>query len=253
MKQRITEWIEKVDLNYHERQFKAPYRSTVAFCDWLEEIRYLCQGSRLRIIDLASGGGANICYMKKRYPKCKFVGVDINPDLVTSGNKFFRDRGIENCCLELGDIYKLDKKYISEFDGIVSFQVLLGLPEFKEPIIAMSKLRAKWIALSSLFYDGPISCTIQVQDYDTTLQPYREGFYNVYSLPVVKKFLSERGYSNIQSTPFEIDIDLPKPKIKRRGTYTEKLQNGHRLQISGPLLMPWYFIAAKQGNTHNKK
>jgi Lysylphosphatidylglycerol synthase TM region len=30
MKQRTTEWIEKVDLQYHERQFKEPYRSTVA-------------------------------------------------------------------------------------------------------------------------------------------------------------------------------------------------------------------------------
>jgi ubiquinone/menaquinone biosynthesis C-methylase UbiE len=246
MKQRTTEWIEKVDTKYHERQFKEPYRSTVAFCDWLEEIGYIRNDSHLRIIDLASGQGANIYYMGKRYPQSAFIGVDINPDLVTSGNKFFQDKGIRNCHLELGDIYKLDEKYASKFDGIVSFQTLSWLPEWKEPIIAMSKIHAKWIALSSLFHDGPISCTIEVQTYNTTLQPYIESFYNVYSLPVVKTFLSEIGYSNFRSTPFEIDIDLPKPDTKGMGTYTEKLQNEHRLQISGPLLMPWYFIAAKE-------
>ena len=29
-------------------------------------------------------------------------------------------------------------------------------------------------------------------------------------------------------------------------TYTETLQNGKRLQISGPLLMNWYFIYAEK-------
>jgi hypothetical protein len=78
------------------------------------------------------------------------------------------------------------------------------------------------------------------------MNPTKQSFYNVYSMPVVRKFLSAEGYSQFQQTPFEIDIDLPKPAHKGRGTFTEKLQNGHRVQISGPLLMPWYFIAAKR-------
>ena len=200
----------------------------------------------MRILDIGSGSGANIYYMVKRYSNSTFLGVDINPDLVMRGNQFFQDNGIENCRLVQGDIYKLDEAYRSVFDGIVSFQTLSWLPEFKEPITAMSKLRAKWMALTSLFYDGPLSCTIDVQDYDATLQPCKESFYNIYSLPVVKAFLSEQGYAKFQFTPFEIDIDLPKPDTKGRGTYTEKLQNGCRLQCSGPLLMPWYFIAIEE-------
>lgn len=246
MKQRATEWIEKVNTEYHERQFKEPYRSTVAFCDWLEEIGYIQKDSQLRIIDLCSGQGANIYYLGKRYPKSTFTGVDINSDLVISGNKFFKDSKIWNCHLEIGDIYKLDRKYVSEFDGILSFQTLSWLPEFKEPIEAMVDLQARWIALTSLFYDGQVSCTIEVREYDTTLNPRRDSFYNVYSLPVIEKCLSEKGYRNLQFTPFEIDIDLPKPSKKVMSTYTEKLENEHRLQISGPLLMPWYFIAARK-------
>jgi SAM-dependent methyltransferase len=246
MKQRTTEWIEKVDFQYHERQFERPYRSTVIFCDWLEQIGYIRKDSCLRILDLGSGAGANIYYMSKRYPNSIFIGVDINYDLVMKGNEFFEKNAIKNCSLEQGDIYNLDKRYIGAFDGIISFQTLSWLPEFKEPIISMTKLNPKWIALTSLFYDGPLSCTIEVQDYDSNLQPCMKSFYNVYSLPVVRKFLSELGYCKFKFTPFEIDIDLPKPDSKGRGTFTEKLQSGRRLQISGPLLMPWYFIAVKK-------
>lgn len=245
MKQRTTEWLENLDYQYHECQFQKPYCSTVAFCDWLEQIGYISKDKKLTVLDLGCGQGANVYYLGKRYPHSKFIGVDLNPDLVKDGNKIFKSAGISNCHLERADIYKLSDKYVSQFDGILSFQTLSWLPEFKEPIKAMSKLQADWIALSSLFYDGPLSCTVQVQDYDNTLCPSVQSFYNVYSLPVTRNFLSDVGYSAFKYTPFEIDIDLPKPMHKGRGTFTEKLQNGNRIQISGPLLMPWYFIAAK--------
>jgi len=245
MKQRTTEWIENIDLNYHERQFDTPYQSTIAFCDWLEEIGYINKDSQFTVIDLASGQGANTYYLAQRYKKSKFIGIDINSELVLRGNKYLQDKGIKNCYLEVGDIYRLEDKYISEIDAIVSFQTLSWLPEFKEPLAAMTKLKSKWIALTSLFYDGPISCTINVTDYDPKLYPIKESFYNIYSLPVVKEYMSELGYNHFESTPFEIGLDLPKPITKGRGTFTEKLENGRRLQISGPLLLPWNFIAVK--------
>lgn len=246
MKQRTTdEWLEKTNIEYHERQFKEPYRSTVAFCDWLEKIGYIERNSQLRIMDLCSGQGANIYYMAKRYPKSKFVGVDINSCIVKKGNTFFKSMGIKNCHLEVGDIYNLDSKYVSKFHGIVSYQTLSWLPEFEEPIEAITKLDPQWIAITSLFYDGQVSCTIEVKEYDTALELSEEVFYyNIYSLPIIKKLFYMKGYLSFQSTPFEIDIDLPKPKKKVMGTYTKKLKDGHRLQISGPLLMPWYFVAA---------
>lgn len=249
MQQRTSEWLHGVNLQYHDRQFQEPYRSTVAFCDWLEGLGFLQKNSRLNILDLACGQGANIYYMGKRFPHSTFTGVDLNQDIVLRGNQFLHQGGVTNGCLEQGDLYRLDHKYVSAFDGIVSFQTLSWLPDFRQPLKAMSGLHAKWMALTSLFYDGPLSCTVQVQDYDAALRPCMESYYNVYSLPVVRKYLAELGYSEIRSAPFEIDIDLPKPVHQGKGTYTEKLQDGHRLQISGPLLMPWHFIAAEKSRT----
>jgi hypothetical protein len=59
--------------------------------------------------------------------------------------------------------------------------------------------------------------------------------------------LKDKGYTVFKYCPFEMDIDLPKPEHTLMGTYTKTLPNGKRLQISGPLLMNWYFIyAAKE-------
>lgn len=232
-------WIE----DYHDRQFREPYRSTVAFCNWLERIGYVSKDMQFSVLDLGCGKGANIYYMSQKFPNANFVGVDVNPDLVSVGNRFFQEQNIINCRLETGDIYALDEEYAGRFDGIASFQTLMCLPEHRKPLAAMAKLRPKWIALSSLFYDGPVSCTIHVHDHGNDEAP-KTGYYNVYSLADVDRFLNGLGYGGFQAVPFEIDVDLPRPNGKGRGTYTEKLADGRRLQISGPLLMPWHFVGA---------
>ena len=244
MNQRKTEWLEKADMDYNERQFKYPYRSTVAFCDWLEELGYIDKNSEYKILDLGSGQGANIHYMNSRYPNCTYKGIDINEVLVEKGNQFFADQGVENCHLEVGDIYNLNNKYMGEFDGIISLQTLSWLPEYKKPLKAICDLSPRWLALSSLFFEGMVASTTDVHLYDESGAIYKESFYNVYSLPIVKAFLSENNYEEFQYVPFEIDIDLPEPEDKSMSTYTVKLESGERLQISGPLLMPWYFISA---------
>ena len=64
--------------------------------------------------------------------------------------------------------------------------------------------------------------------------------YNVYSLPRFIKYCRDLGCSKVVTEPFEIDIDLPRPERSGgMGTYTQQLADGHRLQLSGPLHMPW--------------
>ncbi|MGZ4881985.1 MAG: hypothetical protein ACXV7G_13160, partial [Halobacteriota archaeon] len=69
MKQRLDEWLSFRN-EYHTQQFREPKRSTVAFCDWLEAMEVLHDDSRLKILDMCSGQGANIAYMAKRFPGC---------------------------------------------------------------------------------------------------------------------------------------------------------------------------------------
>ena len=81
------EWLEitKNSIDYHERQFKTPYRSTIAFCNWLENLEVITPNSALEIVDIGSGKGANIFYMAKTYKKSNFLGIDLNSELVEGG------------------------------------------------------------------------------------------------------------------------------------------------------------------------
>ncbi len=47
---------------------------------------------------------------------------------------------------------------------------------------------------------------------------------------------------SVKSYNFEIDIDIPKPPIDHMGTYTMTVDNGKRIQISGPILMLWKIV-----------
>ncbi len=250
MKQRLTGWLEitkKDILNYHEKQFKKPYRSTIFFCQWLESFGLLSKNKKDIILDIGAGMGSNIYYMAKKYPKSFFLGIDI-ASLVRTGNKYFKKLGQSNCRLVKGDLYALNKNYVDKFTGIVSYQTLSWLPDYKLPILKMAGLKAEWIAITSLFYEGDINCKTIVQDYTTPLsdKPYKEAFYNIYSLKLIQELFKKCGYRKFDYIRFEIDVDLPKPKTKGMGTYTERLANGKRIQISGPLLMNWYFILARK-------
>jgi len=250
-KQRKTEWLEMTKegkTDYHERQYKQPYRSTVTFCNWLESLAFFNKSEKLRIADIGAGQGANLFYMAKRYPNTIFVGIELNPDLVKWGNEYFTQFQQDNCQLVEGDLYNLSKEHIGKYDGIVSYQTLMAFPEYKTPIRKIVELQPKWIAITSLFFDGDVNCEIKIQDYTIPLSgnPFSVYHYNIYSIPMVRKLLVDYGYSDFKYIHFEIDIDLPKPKGKGMGTYTEKLQNGKRIQISGPILMSWYFVVAKR-------
>ncbi|MGG1664125.1 class I SAM-dependent methyltransferase [Brevibacillus sp. NRS-1366] len=241
------EWME-ITTDYHKKQFGIPYRSTVLFCEWLEEKGLLNAHDHKKIVDIGAGQGANLNYMAKKFPASGFKGIDLNACLVDQGNRYFQDHHLTNCRLLQGDLYQLDQAHIGLYDGVVSYQTLSWLPEYQTPLRKMMELDADWIALTSLFFDGDVDCTITVKDYTQSIggENYRQSYYNIYSLNRVKEFFKENGYTKFSSIPFEIDIDLPKSEKTGMGSYTEKLTDGRRLQISGPVLMSWYFLCAQK-------
>ena len=226
--------------SYHDKQFQEIKRSTVKFYDWIESLNILSSESTIHVADVGAGQGANVLYASKRYPEAKFTGIDINPDLIKKGNRHIERQ--TNCRLLVGDLYNFDQKHIGAYEGIVSLQVLPFLPDYEIPIQKMIELSPTFIAMSALLYDGDVECNIKMHDFS---EPHGRTFnYNTYSLLRIIECFYSYGYRNVNYSPFEIDIDIPKPKSTGMGTYTENLENGRRIQISGPLLMNWYFFVA---------
>ena len=98
--------------------------------------------------------------------------------------------------------------------------------------------------MTGLFYEGDITCRIEIEEF---IKNSRKVFYNTYSIPAVNRYCKALNYEISKYFPFEISIDLIKPNNKDiLGTYTEKIIVNEfdlkRIQISGPLLMNWYTI-----------
>ena len=190
-------------------------------------------------------GGAVDAYFATLHRKLNIMGVDLVDHSFWMLNEFATDDIKSRVKLEIGDWYCLNTEYVNAFDGVISVQTLSFLEEWKKPLEKIVDLNPKWIGLSSLFYEGKIDFKVKVTDYNN--ETVKHYYYNVYPLPIIKEYLVQRGYSLFKYSPFEIDIDIPKPNHSGMETYTVKTDDGRRLQISGGLLMPWYFIyAAKE-------
>ena len=236
MKQRISEWemnlMDKVQLEYHTKQWDNPKRATIHFSNYISN---KIKNSNI-VIDVGCGLGGSTYYISKQYPKCNFIGIDYIKELVDKGNVIIKNKKQHNIKLKQDDWFNL--RSYKNIDGVISLQTLSWLPEYKKPLEELFvKIKPNWICLTSLFHEGDISVKTEITEHSRN----KSAFYNTYSIPSIQRFVKEFGYHVEEYKPFEIDIDIPKPtQLNRMSTYTILTNEKKRLQVSGPLLMSWY-------------
>ena len=164
-------------------------------------------------------------------PDARWIGIDKAENLLDIGRNYLDDR-FE---LRVGDLYDLSD--VENVDVSFSIMVLSWLAEYQKPVSELIRITNEWIFASSLFSDGNQDAYVRVRGGDF------EHHYNVYSLPRFEQFCLEAGARKVHTEPFEIDIDLPKPDHGGMQTWTEQTADGRRLQFSGPVWMPWWFVA----------
>lgn len=244
MQEALNEWlvIDEDNMKFHMRQYNEPYRSTVKFAEYLQK---KVKGTDNKILDLGCGAGAALGYIIKQGKKVYGggYGIDINKNLVEIGNKILKERKVNNCELKYGNIFEINRNSLGRIDGIISLQTFNILPDYKGIARCMCELEPAWIAFSTLGFEGLIDYNIKLFDYTKSNDgEYSEVFYNIYSLPKMKEYFLCLGYSKFDYVEFEMDIDLPQTNKMGRGTYTIKTEHGKRMQISGGMMMPWYFV-----------
>lgn len=242
-----SQWLDLPDktIEYHRAQYDAVYSSTIAFCDWLEELGQLTPIMASRVLDIGAGMGANVHYMGRRFLQSRFTGVELNPDLVRMGREELERRS-SPAALHQGDLFALEPSHTGAYEGVISYHTLMGFPAFEPVLDILTGLGPRWIGISSLFYDGPLTCRTEITDFTHHYRDNTPGryTYNVFSLPRVAAFLKERGFTEVRWRRFDINIDLAPPAHGGRGTYTRQLDSGERLQFSGPMFLPWCFVVA---------
>ena len=204
---------------------------------------YLTHSAELRVLDACCGIGDLTYFLSQMAPQSTFVGIDRAGFLLEEARQNLQDN--QNASFSEIDVRSLTSKFPSKyFDITVCKQTLSWLPEYAEVVEQMMAVTKKAIFISSLFYDGRIDFNIRVREHVTENGKHDyNAFYNVYSFPVFRDFCLARGAKEVTGVDFDINIDLPRPdNLDRMGTFTERLESGKRLQISGALLMPWKIV-----------
>jgi SAM-dependent methyltransferase len=199
------------------------------------------EGRQLTVLDAACGIGHLSRMVSELSPDSSYLGVDQTPYLIEQARELWA--GKLGVSFEVGDVCDLPARYGREFDVSISWKTISWLPYYEEMVRALLDVTRKHLFISSLFYDGDIDFEIRVREFRK--EAGRDGhrtYYNVYSYPRFREFLRGLGVEEVHATDFHIGIDLPRPPVDQMGTYTVRMDDGHRLQLSGVVLMAWKVI-----------
>lgn len=190
------------------------------------------------IADIACGGGSLSFHLSKLYPKANFSLADLNQEAIELARKnlaniparFFNE-----------SIYQLRSFASDQFDLVCCWQTLSWLDKphvALQELIRIAKPGAK-IYLSSLFnLDHDTDLYTKVLDHSRPSSAEALHFnYNTYSKKTIAHWVGQRA-SHFEIIPFKINIDL-KYEGRGIGTFTRKLDNGDRIQLSAGMLLNW--------------
>jgi SAM-dependent methyltransferase len=232
---------KNLDHDYYNRQLLKPYESTITFFNFLNNKVNL---KDKKIIDLACGNGANLIYLKKNYDVAECYGIDQNKTLLKKARIASKKKHIK----DLHFINKNIKDYKSEAspdlfcDGVTCIQTLSVLDDYKETILFAKKLRAKFICVNSLFWNGDIDFKITVNFLEKKTRKIKKvNHYNIYSISHYNYFLKKNGYKINHIYKFENKKNLRTKNKNLMGSHTVYL-NKKKVTKSGPLIMDWYFV-----------
>jgi SAM-dependent methyltransferase len=232
------------DIDYHLRQFREPYRSTVALGDFLH--RHRLYPPRGQALDVGCGAGANLFYLSSLFPEIHWTGIDVAGDILfPHARSLLDERGI-SAQLITGDFFKLDHLLNKrQFELVLCIQTFTVLPNYEQLLEQLLKVTNGWLVLTSPFTDFNVDARIEVMNYTWPTEVQGPHFYSVFGIPRLQAFCESRGVSEWIIEDFEIDKDLPVPQGGGLTTYTQRLSDGRRLQFTGPIFLPWKFVALK--------
>ena len=98
------------------------------------------------------------------------------------------------------------------------------MKDYKKTLLEIKKINPKYIAVSSLFWEGLIDFNIKAnflksKSYKREIESY--NYYNIYSIYNYIEFLKKLGYKKNIIKKFDIKKRLKEPSNKNKmGTYT---------------------------------
>lgn len=103
-------------------------------------------------LEIGSGYGPNLEHLARRFPDARLVGLDMNAHSVAEGNRRFRERGVPNASLLLGNADDLSRFETASFDLVLADAMLLYVAPSRLPAVfdEMRRISRQLIAMVDL-------------------------------------------------------------------------------------------------------
>jgi SAM-dependent methyltransferase len=227
---------------WHTEQYTGPNRSTAHLRAFVTRVLD-GEPPPAEVLEAGCGGGAKMLHLAELFPAARWTGVDQDEEALQIG----RGRlDAERFTLVRGDLLDLEGTFgLKRFDVCFSLMTLLNLDDYERAVAQMLAVTRRWVFVLSLFADSEYDAFIRVVGRRSGPHEGGSALYNVYSLPRFEEYCRGLGATELHAEPFAIDIDIPRPTHGGMGTWTERMADGRRLQFSGPLAMPWWFVAIR--------
>jgi ubiquinone/menaquinone biosynthesis C-methylase UbiE len=220
---------------YHRRQYDEMYKSTEFLID---QLKSEWSGERdLSVLDIGTGGGANLYYVAREFPEFSFTGIDINERFIKEATEKHSELGIENTSFKVANFKEIDSEY--EYDVIGSSQVLevmtMDLAHILKEVCFQKAKKAVYFL--AMFTDKKLDYEINIHDYiyDKVIP------YNIYSIPQLNNLALKYGFHLTNNKEFVINKVLPDVH-EGRGTYTRRDEHGKLMMFTDILYMPWRLL-----------
>lgn len=222
-----------------------PYRSTTALDSFLAERGFFdALRTRSLVADVACGTGSETAYLATKYPHLQFIGIDLEHDFVEAARS--RHSDLPNLRFEQGDLYTLNAtRHWKDVQAVWFSQTLSWLPWWRTELMSLLGPKVDRIGLSTLAWDGPIESEVIHYLGSRESPDTKRVNYNVYSIPMLRRFMTTRGFDVQHIEEFAIDIDLGMPSGDEAGglgSYTVESTGGRRLTFSSWQYLPWHFL-----------
>lgn len=110
--------------------------------------------SKCRVLELGCATGMNVICLADALPDSEFVGIDLSPSQIESGNELVRNAGLKNVRLQAASITDLDESW-GQFDYILSHGVFSWVPKFvQEKIFELSRTLLKPQGIAYISYNA---------------------------------------------------------------------------------------------------
>jgi ubiquinone/menaquinone biosynthesis C-methylase UbiE len=187
----------------------------------------------LKICDIGCADGALIYFVKKKYPKNYYYGLDVHKQLIDRAKKHLNDKKIN---LSVGSVLEKQNFKSSSFDIVSMMGVLSIFDDHKkvlDNLIHWTKKGGKIIILS-IFNPYPYDVKVKYQHSKDIKNKTLQSGWNMYSVQTISKYLKQNKkvkkfkFSNFQlkcNVKFNTKdplrmwtfFDLKKNKISRNG------------------------------------